>query len=161
MKSQTCIRRLHILRVFSIACVLSCWTPFYSSTIPTVSLHCPTGPLQRTPPPHPSTIPTVPLRCTHCTPPLYPTHCTFFFWCVFLSTNLALLSTNLALVSTNFALLSTTFLGTVGRVQWYGAVGTVVRCKGYSGTVQRVQWYSAEGTVVECRGYSGTGRRLR
>ena len=65
----------------------------------------------------------------------------------------------MALLSTNFALLSTTFLGTVGRVQWYGAVGAVVRCKGYSGTVQRVQWYSAEGTVVECRGYSGTGRR--
>ena len=43
----------------------------------------------------------------------------------------------------------------MGRVQWYGAVGTVVRCKGYSGTVQRVQWYSAEGTVVRCRGYSG------
>ena len=160
MKSQTCIRRLHILRVFSIACVLSCWTPFYSSTIPTVSLHCPTGPLQRTPPPHtpllyppyPSTVPTVPL---HCTLPTVP------FFCVFLSTNLALLSTNLALLSTNFALLSTTFLGTVGRVRWYGAVGTVARCKGYSGTVQRVQWYSAEGTVVECRGYSGTGRRLR
>ena len=46
-------------------------------------------------------------------------------------------------------------MGTVGRVQWYGAVGTVVRCKGYSGTVQRVQWYSAEGTVVECRGMQG------
>ena len=31
----------------------------------------------------------------------------------------------------------------------------MVRCSGYSGTVQRVQWYSAEGSVVQCRGHSG------
>ena len=74
MKSQTCIRRLHILCVFMcIVCALPLYppqfNPLYSSTVPTV----PTGPLHCTywtPPPYSSTAP---FHCTHRTPSTVPT----------------------------------------------------------------------------------------
>ena len=166
MKSQTCIRRLRILSVFSImcVCVLSRCSPLYSSTVPGVSLHCThwtpsTVPFHRTPPlypPHPSTVPTVPLHCTH---PIVP-----FFEKItqpilhFCQPILHFCRPILHFCRPTFWV---QWVGYSGRVQWCGTRGTMGRYKWYSATVQRVQWYSAEGTVVQCRGYSGTARRVR
>ena len=165
LKSQTCIRRLRILSVFSIVCVCSravahCTPPQY----PAYPSTAPTGPL----PPYPSTAP---LHCTHRTLPLYPLYPST------VPTPSYPFSKNITQPILHFCqpilhfcrpilhFCRPTFwvqwVGYSGRVQWCGTRGTVGRYKWYSDTVQRVQWYSAEGTVVQCRGYSGTARRVR
>ena len=127
--------------------VLSRCSPLYSSTVPSVSLHCThctpsTVPFHRTPPlypRYPSTLPTVPLHCTH-------PHRTLFR---------KILHNQFYTFVNQFCTFVNQFCTFVDQLFGYSGWGTVVRYKGYGGTVQVVQWYSAEGTVVQCRGHGG------
>ena len=155
MKSQTCIRRLRILSVFSIVCVCSravahCTPPQY----PAYPSTAPTAPL----PPYPSTAP---LHCTHGTLPLYPLYLStvptpsypfsknitqpILHFC---QPILYFCQPILHFCRPTFWVQWVGYGGTVQGVRWDGTSGTVIECRGYSGTVQRVQWYSAGGIGI-------------
>ena len=136
MKSQTCIRRLHILCVFMcIVCALPLYppqfNPLYSSTVPTGPLHC----TYWTPPSHPSTVPTVP-------PPLYPPYPLYPSSVPTPSSPFSqILHNQLCTFHNQVFLYSRRGTGT-----GYSAVRTLVECRGYAGTVH--------GYSGACRGYS-------
>ena len=150
MKSQTCIRRLHILCIFMcIVCALPLYppqfNPLYSSTVPTGSLHCTFWTLHRTRPPHPSTVPTVP-------PPLYPPYPLYPLYPSTVPTPSSPFSQILRNQLCTFHNQFCTFHNQVflysrrGTGTGYTAVRTLVECRGYTGTVH--------GYSGACRGYS-------
>ena len=117
----------------------------HPSTVPTAP---PLYPL------HPSTVPIAPLDCI--TAP-YPPYLFSKEFCQpilhFCQPILHFCRPILHFCRPTFGVQWVGYSGTVQVVQWYGTMGTVVRCRGCSGAVQRVQWYGTSGTVAQ---YSGT-----
>ena len=172
MKSQTCIRRLRILSVFSfsIVCVCVCSRAVAHCTPPQYPAYpstAPTGPL----PPYPSTAP---LHCTHRTLPLYPLYPStvptpsypfsknitqpILHFC---QPILHFCRPILHFCRPTFWVQWVGYSGTAQGVQWDGTSGTVIQFTRYSGRVQGVQWYSARGVVVQQGGCGGTVCRDR